>query len=139
MSPSSCRSQKLPLLRNHFPFISPGSGPSMAKKIRVLRLPILEREPCFAAMKVASLRRMWIRCGEAEAFEFCSSSSLLRRGSSLRQSAMPRRRVSLTLCTSSTSVVHLHVICAYVMFFYPLATLLIPTSPYSIEQYDMRD
>ena len=40
---------------------------------------------------------------------------------------------------SSTSVVRLFVIYASVMFFYLLAALLIPTSPYSIEQYNMRD
>ena len=68
----------------------------------------------FPFWKGTSLRR-----DEAEAFEFCSSGSLL--------------------CTSSTSVVHLSVIFSYVLFFCLLAALLIPTSPYSIEQYDMRD
>ena len=52
---------------------------------------------------------------------------------------MPRRRVSSPLCTSRASAVRLFVIYSSVLFFCLLAALLIPTSPYSIEQYNMRD
>ena len=46
---------------------------------------------------------------------------------------------SLPQPTSSTFAVRLFVISTSVLFFYLLAALLIPTSPYSIEQYNMRD
>ena len=52
---------------------------------------------------------------------------------------MPRLRVSPPHRTSSTSTVRLFVISAYVLFFCLLAANLIPTSPYSIEKYNMRD
>ena len=58
------------------------------------RVPVMEREPRFAAAKVASLRRRWLRCGEPKAFDFRLSGSLRQRDPSLQQSALSRRRGS---------------------------------------------
>ena len=48
-------------------------------------------------------------------------------------------KVDSLLCTNSTSAVQLFVISVSVLFFCLLAARLFPTSPYSIEQYNMRD
>ena len=85
----------------------------MAHKIRVLCGPV----PSYAAAKVASLLRSRDPLNSGPLVRCCEGG----------------------LLSNSTSVVRLFVIFAFVMFFCLLAPLLIPTSPYSIEQYNMRD
>ena len=77
---------------------------------------MLERGPRYAAAKAASLLRS----------RGPSNSDLLVRccEGGLR---------------SGEETVRLFVISAFVLFFCLLTALLIPTSPYSIEQYNMRD
>ena len=63
----------------------------------------MEREPRFAAAKVALHRQRLLQSSGPEAFDFKSTGSLLGRGSSQRRSASPQRRVSLSRRTSSLS------------------------------------
>ena len=89
--------------------------------------------PRYAAAKVASLLRSQDPLNSGLLVRCCEG------GLRCKESAMPRGRVSSPLRTSSTSVVRLFFISNFVLFFCLLAVLLIPTSPYSIEQYNMRD
>ena len=101
-------------------------GSSMAQKIIVIRVPVLEKGPCYDATKVASLLRsqdplnsgLQVRCYEGG---LCCSE-VLRRGEGSLRCCLP---VSLLL---SAFLSFLLMLC-----FLSLAVLLIPTSPYSIE------
>ena len=96
------------------------------RKIRVLQVPILERGPRYAAAKVALLL-----CSRSP-----SNSDLLVRcceGGLRSDEVLHRDEPIAFLLSAFLSFLLL------LWVFFLLVALLIPTSPYSIEQYNMRD